>query len=176
MKRKHAEPKDMEILEEQSAETTPENLEEVHTQLLEAEAKRDEYLDMAQRVQAEFDNFRRRNQQVRAEAYEDGARAFIKTVLPVVDNLERALSADTTDAAMLEGVQLVYKQLLETLEKRGVAVIDRKGERFDPNLEDAVVQGDASEGEPGTVSQVLLKGYKMGDFVLRHAMVKVIAE
>ncbi len=160
----------------ETTEDTAETQEDVHALLQEAEAKRDEYLDMAQRVQAEFDNFRRRNQNVRAEAYEDGARAFIKTVLPVVDNLERALSAQTSDAAMLEGVQLVHKQLLETLEKRGVTVIDRKGERFDPNLEDAVVQGDASEGEPGTVSQVLLKGYKMGDYVLRHAMVKVIAE
>ncbi len=170
------EPEQTEQMPSDLQDTALEAQEDLSARLLEAETKRDEYLDMAQRVQAEFDNFRRRNQQVRSEAYEDGARAFIKTVLPVVDNLERALTAETSDAAMLEGVQLVCKQLLETLEKRGVTVIDRKGERFDPNLEDAVVQGDASEGEPGTVSQVLLKGYKMGDHVLRHAMVKVIAE
>ena len=75
---------------------------------------------------------------------------------------------------MLSGVRLVHKQLMEALEKRGVTVIDRKGEIFDPKLEDAVVQGTPDEGEPGTVAQVLMKGYRMGDTVLRHAMVKVI--
>lgn len=158
-------------------ETLPETTErDVEALLAEAESKRDEYLDMAQRVQAEFDNFRRRNQYVRQEAYEDGARAFIKTILPVVDNLERALGVESADNALKEGVQMVHKQLMEALEKRGVSVIDRTGERFDPNLEDAVVQGDPSEGEPGSVCAVLQKGYKLGDFVLRHAMVKVIAE
>lgn len=158
-------------------ETLPETTErDVEALLTEAESKRDEYLDMAQRVQAEFDNFRRRNQYVRQEAYEDGARAFIKTILPVVDNLERALGVESADNALKEGVQMVHKQLMEALEKRGVSVIDRTGERFDPNLEDAVVQGDPSEGEPGSVCAVLQKGYKLGDFVLRHAMVKVIAE
>lgn len=162
---------------ENNTQTPEETAEKDYEALLsQAESKRDEYLDMAQRVQAEFDNFRRRNQYVRQEAYEDGARAFIKTILPVVDNLERALSVESADNALKEGVQMVHKQLMDVLDKRGVSVIDRKGERFDPNLEDAVVQGDPSEGEPGTVCTVLQKGYKLGDFVLRHAMVKVIAE
>jgi molecular chaperone GrpE len=149
---------------------------DLSAQLEEAAAKRDEYLDLAQRVQAEFENYRRRSQNVRAQAFDDGARAFIKTVLPVCDNLERALSVDSTDKSLKEGVQMVLRQLMETLEKRGVETIDRLGERFDPNLEEAVAQDDPSLGEPGAVSEVLLKGYKMGDTVLRHAMVKVIAE
>lgn len=144
--------------------------------LKEAQAKAEEYLDMAQRVQAEFDNYRRRTKAIRAEAFEDGAREFIKTLLPVIDNLERAVAQESADEALLTGVRLVYKQLTETLEKRGVAVIDRPGEKFDPNLENAVMQGAAEEGEPGTVCAVLQKGYKMGDFVLRHAMVKVVQE
>ena len=139
-----------------------------------AEAQRDEYLNMAQRVQADFDNFRRRNASVRSEAFDDGAAAFIKTILPVCDNFERALEQESADEALLSGVHLVHKQLMEALEKRGVTVIDRKGEIFDPKLEDAVVQGTPDEGEPGTVAQVLMKGYRMGDTVLRHAMVKVI--
>lgn len=143
--------------------------------LAQAEAKRDEYLSMAQRVQADFDNFRRRNQNVRAEAYDDGAASFIKTILPVCDNLERALQVASSDEALTEGVKLVQKQLLDALEKRGVSVIDRQGQPFDPRLEDAVVQGSPEEGEPGTVAQVLAKGYALGDNVLRHAMVKVIA-
>ncbi|MBQ6256951.1 MAG: nucleotide exchange factor GrpE [Clostridia bacterium] len=144
--------------------------------LKEAQAKADEYLNMAQRVQADFENFRRRTKATRAEAFEDGAREFIKQLLPVVDNLERATAQETVDENLMTGVKLVYKQLMDALEKRGVTVIDRPGEKFDPNLENAVMQGTADEGEPGTVCAVLQKGYKMGDFVLRHAMVKVVAE
>ena len=154
---------------EQAAEQAPDPL-------AEARAKAEEYLNLAQRVQADFENFRRRNKATRAEAYEDGAREFIKQLLPVVDNLERAISQESSDESLLTGVKLVYKQLMEALEKRGVTVIDRAGEPFDPNLENAVMQGTAEEGEPGTVCAVLQKGYKMGDFVLRHAMVKVVAE
>ncbi len=139
-------------------------------------AKVDEYLNMAQRVQADFENFRRRTKATRAEAFEDGAREFIKQLLPVVDNLERAISQETSDENLMTGVKLVYKQVMDALEKRGVTVIDRPGEKFDPNLENAVMQGTADEGEPGTVCAVLQKGYKMGDFVLRHAMVKVVEE
>ena len=144
--------------------------------LSKAQAQSEEYLSMAQRVQADFENFRRRNNSVRAESFEDGARDFIKNILPVIDNLERALAAESHDEALHEGVSMVYRQLMDVMEKRGVTAIDRAGEKFDPNLENAVMQGDASEGEPGTVCAVLMKGYKLGDHVLRHAMVKVVAE
>lgn len=144
--------------------------------LSKAQAQSEEYLSMAQRVQADFENFRRRNNSVRAESFEDGARDFIKNILPVIDNLERALAAESHDEALHEGVSMVYRQLMDVMEKRGVTAIDRTGEKFDPNLENAVMQGDASEGEPGTVCAVLMKGYKLGDHVLRHAMVKVVAE
>ena len=151
-------------------------IDDLQKQLEAAKKQSDEYLNMAQRVPADFENFRRRNNAVRADAYEDGARAFIKTILPVMDNLERALAAESADAALHEGVSMVHRQLSEALEKRGVTVIDCAGEKFDPRLEDAVMQADASEGEPGTVCLVLQKGYQLGDVVLRHAMVKVVAE
>ena len=151
-------------------------IDDLQKQLEAAKKQSDEYLNMAQRVQADFENFRRRNNAVRADAYEDGARAFIKTILPVMDNLERALAAESADAALHEGVSMVHRQLSEALEKRGVTVIDCAGEKFDPRLVDAVMQADASEGEPGTVCLVLQKGYQLGDVVLRHAMVKVVAE
>ena len=151
-------------------------IDDLQKQLEAAKKQSDEYLNMAQRVQADFENFRRRNNAVRADAYEDGARAFITTILPVMDNLERALAAESADAALHEGVSMVHRQLSEALEKRGVTVIDCAGEKFDPRLEDAVMQADASEGEPGTVCLVLQKGYQLGDVVLRHAMVKVVAE
>ena len=141
-------------------------------------AKQEEYLNMAQRVQADFDNFRRRNQNVRKEAFDDGARTFATTLLPVIDNLERAIAAaqNSADESLKSGVEMVYRQLVECFEKRGITAIDRLGEPFDPNLENAVMQGTADEGDPGTVCAVFQKGYQMEGMVLRHAMVKVVAE
>ncbi len=143
-----------------------------------ANARSDEYLNLAQRVQADFDNYRRRNQNTRAEAFEDGARTFAATLLPVLDNLERAVgvASETTDSALKEGVEMVLRQLREAFEKRGLTAIDRKGEKFDPGLENAVMQGAPEDGEPGTVCEVFQKGYQMGGCVLRHAMVKVVPE
>ena len=170
--------KEKEILQEETAETEEmQEVEEVQEdELTKVQKQAEEYLNMAQRVQADFDNFRKRTKATRAEAFEDGAREFIKNLLPVVDNIERALTQPTEDESFKTGVSMIYRQLMDILEKRGVEVIDRQGEKFDPNLENAVMQGTADEGEPGTVCTVLQKGYKMGDFVLRHAMVKVVEE
>ena len=162
-----------ESIREEAQEAQPEPEKD---ELQAAKAQAEEYLNLAQRVQADFENYRRRTKATRAEAYEDGARDFIKQLLPVVDNLERAIAQESADESLMTGVKLVYKQLTEALEKRGVQVIDRPGEKFDPNLENAVLQGTPDEGEPGTVCAVLQKGYKMGDQVIRHAMVKVVAE
>ncbi len=147
-------------------------------ELAAAVAKQEEYLNMAQRVQADFDNFRRRNQNVRKEAFDEGARAFAVTLLPVIDNLERAIAAaqNSSDESLRSGVEMVYRQLCEAFEKRGITAIDRKGEKFDPNLENAVMQGLPEDGEPGTVCEVFQKGYQMEGMVLRHAMVKVVPE
>lgn len=147
-------------------------------ELEEANAKTAEYLAMAQRVQADFENYRKRNESVRADAFADGRREVAAVMLPVLDNLERAVdaAADSADEALKNGMELVLKQMTDIYQKLDVTPIDRKGERFDPNLENAVLQGTAEEGEPGTVCQVLQKGYRMGDRVLRHAMVKVVAE
>ena len=143
-----------------------------------AKAKADEYLTLAQRVQADFDNFRRRNESVRADAYNEGIRALAATLLPVMDNLERAVDAakDSPDAQLKEGVGLVLRQLGDVFQKQGITPIDRLGEKFDPNLENALMQGTPEDGEPGTVCQVFQKGYQIGKNVLRHAMVKVVPD
>lgn len=147
------------------------------TALQAAAAKADEYLAMAQRTQADFDNFRRRNESVRADAYAEGQRTVAKAMLAVLDNLERALAAPAAEGDSLRtGVEMTHKQMLAAYEKLGVTVIDRLGEKFDPNIEDAVMQGTTEEGEPGTVCAVFQKGYKMGDALLRPAMVKVVAD
>ena len=142
-----------------------------------AAAKADEYLALAQRTQADFDNFRRRNESVRADAFAEGQRTVAKAMLAVLDNLERALAAPAAEGDSLRtGVEMTHKQMLAAYEKLGVTVIDRLGEKFDPNLEDAVMQGSAEEGEPGTVCAVFQKGYLMGNQLLRPAMVKVVAD
>ena len=141
-----------------------------------AKAKTAEYLAMAQRVQADFESFRKRNESVRADAYADGRKDVAAMMLPVLDNLERAVDAasDSKDEALKSGVELVLKQMQDAYQKLDVTPIDRLGEKFDPNLENAILQGTPEDGEPGTVCQVLQKGYRIGDRVLRHAMVKVV--
>lgn len=143
--------------------------------------QRDEYLDLATRARADFDNYRKRNANIRAESYDDGNSECIKALLPVLDNFERAIGAATTtgDAqALLDGVKLVQKQLLEALAKRGLEVVRPLGEPFDPNEHNAVlrVSADEAEGEPGTICDVLQTGYRVKGKMLRHPMVKVIED
>ena len=159
-----------EIQESAQAETAA-----LEKELEETRAQRDEYLDLVQRKQAEFANYRRRTEGVRQEAYDDGRRDTIEKLLPVVDNLERALEAAREESALRSGVEMVLRQTLETLTKMGVETIDPMGQPFDAELHNAVMQGSAEEGEPGTVCLVLQKGYKLGSRVIRHAMVKVVA-
>ncbi len=144
--------------------------------LAKARAQAEEYLNLAQHVQADFDNFRRRNASVRADAYADGQRNVAASMLAVLDNLERALGSAGEDSPLKNGIELTLKQMKDVYDKLGVTEISRQGEKFDPNLENAVMRGEPDEGEPGTVCQVLQKGYQMGGVVLRHAMVKVVAE
>ena len=159
------------------AEETPVDAAALQQELESATAKAEEYLNLAQRVQADFDNFRRRNESVRSDAFADGQRNVITAMLPVLDNLERALeAAGESDDALRTGVEMTLRQLRDALNKLGVTPIDRLGEKFDPKVENAILQGSPDEGEPGTVCAVLQKGYMVGSFVLRHAMVKVVPD
>ena len=158
-----------------AAKDTP-TVESLTAELEKAKAQCDEYLDLAQRKQAEFANYRRRTEGVRQEDYDDGRRDDIEKLLPVVDNLERALSAaGEEESALRDGVDMVLRQTRDALSKMGVEEIDPLGQPFDAELHNAVMQGTAEEGEPGTVCMVLQKGYKLGSRVIRHAMVKVVA-
>ena len=136
-------------------------------------AKQEEYLAMAQRVQADFENFRRRNQNVRKEAFDDGARAFATTLLPVIDNLERAIAAGE-ESPLLEGVKMTLNQLLEGLKKFGLEEIPAQGEAFDPELHHAVMKEVTDD--PGKVIEVFQKGYRVKEKIIRYAMVKVSVE
>ena len=147
----------------------------LQAELEKTKAQCDEYLDLAQRKQAEFANYRRRTEGVRQEAFDDGRRDAIDKLLPVIDNLERALAAANEESGLKSGVEMVLRQTKETFAKMGVEEIDPIGQLFDAELHNAVLQGSEDEGEPGTVCMVLQKGYKLGSRVIRHAMVKVVA-
>ncbi len=179
MPEEEKQPAEDEIPETEAGEPEEEAApEKEKTELEAAEEKVAEYLAMAQRVQADFENFRRRNESVRSDSFAEGKRDVAAAMLPVLDNLERAAAAaeKSPDEALKNGVNLVLKQMNDVYQKLSVTPINRLGEKFDPNLENAVLQGTEDEGEPGTVCQVLQKGYMMGDRVLRHAMVKVVPE
>ena len=146
----------------------------LQAELEKAKAQSDEYLDLAQRKQAEFANYRRRTEGIRAEAFDDGRREAISQLLPIVDNLERALAAAGEEDALKSGVEMVLRQTRDALTKMGVEEIDPQGQPFDAELMNAVMQQPAPEGaESGTVTQVLQKGYTYKGKVVRHASVAV---
>jgi molecular chaperone GrpE len=139
-------------------------------------AERDEYKDKYLRLLAEFNNYKKRTACIRSDAIKDGQCEAIEQILPVLDNLERALTHFEGDAddPMAQGVQMVHRQLLETLEKLCIKEIPALGEPFDPNLHQAVQMVEAADGQtPGNVGAVVLKGYMTDDRVIRHSMVIV---
>jgi molecular chaperone GrpE len=142
--------------------------------LARAERERDEYLALAQRAQADFENYRKR---AAREAAAAGARArsgLVRELLPVVDNLERALaSASEEEQHLAEGVRLVHSELIAVLERNGVEQFDPRGETFDPTVHEALSTRAEDGAEPGVVLDVVEKGYRTGDAVLRPARVVV---
>ena len=137
-------------------------------------AERDRYLDLAKRTQADFDNFRKRAAKDSANA---GARAkagLVRELLPVVDNLERALaSAGENDSALAEGVRLVHADVMGVLERNGIVAAEPAGEKFDPTEHEAVSMRTEDGAEAGIVLDVVEKGYKLNDTVIRPARVVV---
>ena len=139
------------------------------------EAERDEYKNALIRERADFENYKKRNAVSMATAYADGQAAAAAELLPVLDNLERALAAAEEDSPLKTGVEMVLRQMTDSLGKLGVEEIACLGQPFDPNFANAVMQTEPEEGdESGMVKEVLAKGYKMKDRILRHAMVKVV--
>jgi molecular chaperone GrpE len=136
-------------------------------------AEKDRYLDLAQRLQADFENYKKRNANARGEGFESGKKDTLCAILPVVDNLERAICSCEGGNALLEGVQMIHKQLMEILLGLGVQEIEAKGAVFNPDFHHAVMQEEACGAESGTVIEVLQKGYLINQSVLRYAMVKV---
>ncbi len=136
--------------------------------------ERDEHYQRLLRTTAEFDNYRKRTERERRDRAEYAATDLLTDLLPIVDDLERALAAKTKDADVYRrGVEIIQKQLLDLLERRGVTPIQALGADFDPNVHQAVTQEPSDRHRDGEVIEELRRGYTMGDRLLRPAMVKV---
>ena len=142
----------------------------------ELKQQRDEYYDRLVRKTAEFDNYRKRTDRERIQLSEAAAADLLQELLPLVDDMERALKADAGSEgteAIRRGVELIHKQLVETLRKRGVTPIDALGADFDPHFHMAVSYEPAEGRREGEVVEEFRRGYMLGDRLLRPAMVKV---
>ncbi|MBR1744226.1 MAG: nucleotide exchange factor GrpE [Lachnospiraceae bacterium] len=132
--------------------------------------------DQRIRQLAEFENFRKRSEKEKSQMFEIGAKTVVEKILPVMDNFERGLSAipeEEKESSFVQGMELVYKQLLTAFEELGVTPIEAVGKEFDPNLHNAVMMVDDDSLESGVVAEEMQKGYMYKESVVRHSMVKV---
>lgn len=135
--------------------------------------EKDETVVLLQRIQADFDNFRRRNASIRLDSYEEGKRDTVKELLPALDSLERALDSIPADGAVWrDGIVLVQRQMMDALKKLGLEEIESDC-KFDPSKHEAVMREKTEGKESGEIVVVFQKGYRMGDKIIRHCMVKV---
>ena len=159
-----------EILEEKEQTDSPED------RVAQAQRERDEYLDLARRAQADFENYRKRAAREAAASGERAKSGLVRELLPVVDNLERALaSAQEGEQHLAEGVRLVHSALIAVLERNGVEQFDPRGDRFDPGEHEALSMREQDGAESGVVLDVVEKGYRSNGSILRPARVVVSA-
>lgn len=168
-----AEQKAAEETVEQTAEQT-ETTEQAAQPSDEWKSKYDELNDRYLRMAAEYDNFRKRSQREREQAYTDAVSRAVTALLPTYDNLERAIKAETADAEYKKGVEMTMNQLTESLKGLNVTVIEASaGTTFDPNFHNAVMHVEDGELGENVIAEVFQQGFQIGDKVIRHAMVKV---
>ena len=156
----------------ESEETAPEDADAIREKYeAELAEKENRYL----RLQADFENFRRRTRQEKEELGNLVTQNLLKDLLPFLDNFERALAAENSDAESLRaGVEMMYKQLVEALKKEGLEYIETKDKPFDPNFHQAVMRVEDAEKEDGTIVAELQKGYMVKGRVIRPSMVQVV--
>ena len=154
---------------EEAAPETPEGPTEVESLQQTIAQQEDKFL----RLCAEYDNFRKRTQKEKDAIYADATAAAVSALLPVYDNLERALKQDTADEAYKKGVEMTMTQLREVLAKLGITEIPALGETFDPNLHNAVMHTEDEDAGENTIVEVFQAGFRTEEKVIRFAMVKV---
>ena len=146
---------------------------EEQNELLEAQKKADELNDRLLRTMAEYDNYRKRTQKEKESIYPDAISFAVQTMLPVIDNFEFALNSECTDENFKKGMEMIYGQMLESLKALNVSEINPIGNPFDPEEHNAVMHVEDETLGENEVAEVLQAGYKLGETVLRPAMVKV---
>lgn len=137
------------------------------------EEKYNQEHDAHLRLAAEYDNFRKRTAKEKEQSYLNGKSDAVEKLLPVYDNLQRALNQETADAAYKKGVELTMQELVKILTSLGVEIFGEAGEEFDPNLHNAVMHTDDESLGENVISQVFQQGFKIGEKVVRFAMVQV---
>ena len=162
-----ADPNDQLMAEE------PTNLEDLYKQLAELQAQADEYKDGWQRSVAEFQNYRRRLEAEKADTYQTAVGSIIKSYLPVLDDLERALAACPADLPWVDGIKLICRKLQSILEAEGLNRIEAEGQMFDPHFHEAISQEPSEDHASGQIIGVVQNGYMLGDRVIRPALVRV---
>ena len=162
-----------EITEEAPVEEVTEEVVEETPEVNPWEEKYNALNDSHLRLAAEFDNFRKRTVKEKEASYGHGKADAVEKMLPVYDNLERALNQETADAAYKKGVELTMNELVKIFTGLGVEIYGNVGDAFDPNLHNAVMHIDSEELAENTISQVFQKGFKIGEKVVRFAMVQV---
>ena len=164
-----------ENITEEVIEETAENSPAEETSV-DFEALSEEFKDKFLRVSAEYENFRKRTQKEKEALYSDGKAACAIAFLPHIDNMERAIEAaknEDGDTTMVQGMELILKGLYDILKSLSIEAIPSVGEQFDPEMHNAVMHVEDEEKDANIVVEEFQKGYKMGDKVLRHSMVKV---
>ncbi len=182
IKVENKEPINQEEIQDTEVTENPETEnEEVTEEVKEAEVSAEQKLaqelsdqkDMYLRLMAEYDNFRKRTAKEKSETFSDAVVKTMSEILPVIDNFERAISADTADESFKSGVVMIFNQLKESLKKIGIEEINPIGQQFDPNIANAVNQIEDENLGENEVAQVFQKGYRLGDKIIRYAMVVV---
>jgi molecular chaperone GrpE len=164
------------------ADEPPEHEQQLERDLDELAAraqKADEYLELAQRTRADFENYRKRAAREAAAAQERGVAKLVRELLPAVDNLDRAVDAISANGSgeddLASGIKLVHAEVIAALSRAGVERFEPQGERFDPEHHEAVAQQPVEGAEAGTIVEVYQRGYRLGDSVIRPARVLVAA-
>lgn len=148
-------------------------IESLKAQLKQEKEKSEEYYEHLKRNMAEFDNFKKRISKEKDLMYNTISADIVGQLLPILDTFEKALSAETTDESFKEGMQMIYNQVIDTLKKIGVEEIEAMNTTFDPNIHEAVMHIEDEKYGEKEVVDVFRKGYKIGDKIIRHTMVKV---
>ncbi len=149
-------------------------IDKLKKQLEEKENELNGYIDIAKRIKAEFENYKKRTLREKEQLYTDITGEIVSKFLPVIDNLERAAASDSEDVeSMSKGLKMILKQFNDVLSKEGVEEIEAMGKEFDPNLHNAVMHTTDESVDEGVIVEVFQKGYKIKDKVIRHSVVKV---